>query len=91
MRHPTKLSNILDSTLINCEIELDLSGRKECVLIEHHNNITKVNFISTSIKHYIPVVFLSINDNINILENLQQRFKRRVSCNKYRSEIPTQS
>ena len=37
------LSNIwrfLDLPLINCEIELDISLTKNCVLIEHHNNIT---------------------------------------------------
>ena len=46
----------LDLPLINCEIELDLSRAKDCVLIEHHNNIAGVNFIVTSSKIYVPVV-----------------------------------
>ena len=44
----------------------------------------------TSTKLYIPVVNLSINDNIKLLENSKQRPKRTISWNKYRSEITTQ-
>ena len=53
--------------LINCEIELDLSLAKDCVLIEQSNNITGVNFVITSTKLYIPVVTFSINYNMNFL------------------------
>ena len=35
---------ILDLPLINCEVELDLLWKQDCVLIEHHNNITGVDF-----------------------------------------------
>ena len=41
-------------------------------------------------KIYVPVVTLSINDNIKLLENIKQGFKRTISWNKYRSEIITQ-
>ena len=57
-----------DLPVINCEIELDLSGTKNCVLREHHNNITGVNFLITSSKLYVPIAVLLINDNINVLE-----------------------
>ena len=40
---------------------------------------------------YVPVVALSINDNINFLENIKQGFKRTISWNKCRSEITTQT
>ena len=43
----------------------------------------------TSTKLYVLVVTLSINDNIKILENLKQGFKRTISWNKYGSEIKT--
>ena len=43
----------------------------------------------TSTKLYIPVVTLSINDNIRFFENIKQGFKRTISWNKYRSEITT--
>ena len=68
--------------MINCEIELDLSWTKNCVLTEHHNNITGVNFLITSCKLYVPVVVLLINDNINFSEDIKQRFKRTTSWNK---------
>ena len=34
-------------------------------------------------KLYVPVVTLSINDNIKFLENIKQGFKRTISWNKY--------
>ena len=40
-------------------------------------------------KLYVPVVILSINDNITFLRNIKQEFKRTISWNKYRSEITT--
>ena len=38
----------------------------------------------------MPVVTLSINDNIKFLENIKQEFKRTISWNKYRFEITKQ-
>ena len=35
---------------------------------------------------YVVIVTLSINDNIKFLESIKQRFKRKISWNKYRSE-----
>ena len=45
----------------------------------------------TCTKLYFPVITLSINDNIKLLENIKQGFKRTISLNKYRSEITIQS
>ena len=49
-----------------------------------NDDITCVGFIITSTKHYVPVVTLSIIDNI------KQGFKRTISLNKCTSEIITQ-
>ena len=68
-------------TLINREVALDLSQAKNIVLIEHHNNVTGVNFRISSTKLYVPVVTLSINNNIKLLENIKQGFKRTISWN----------
>ena len=75
---------------MNCDIELDLSWGKDCVLIEHHNNITGVKFQINNAKIYVPVVTLSINDNIKFLDNIKQGFKRTISWNKCIFEITTQ-
>ena len=72
-------------------MELDLSWKKDCVLIEQNNNIIRLNFMITSTKLYVPVFTLSVNDNINFLENIMQGFKRAISWNKYRSEIIKQT
>ena len=51
---------------------------------------TRATFQINNAKFYVPVVTLSINDNIKFLENMKEGFKRTVSWNKYRSEITTQ-
>ena len=51
---------------------------------------TSATFQINNAKLYVPVVTLSINDNIKFLENIKQGFKRTISWNKYRSEITTQ-
>ena len=44
----------------------------------------------TSARFYVPVVTLSINDNVEFLEKVQQGFEITISWNKCRSEITTQ-
>ena len=44
----------------------------------------------TSTKLYVLVVTLTINNNIKFLENLTQGLQKRISWNKYRSEITAQ-
>ena len=51
---------------------------------------TSATFQINNAKFYLPAVTLSINDNIEFLENIQQEFKIKISWNKYRSEKTTQ-
>ena len=44
-----------------------------------------------SVKLFILIVTLSINDTIKFLENLKKRFKRTMSWKKYRSEVTIQA
>ena len=91
--------------LINCEKNLDLGWKKTCVISEISKTFravgdppeqevttatTVITFQINNVKLYVPVVTLSINDNIKFLENIKQGFKRRISWNKYISEITTQ-
>ena len=46
---------------------------------------TSTTFQINNAKLYVPVVILSINDNINFLENIKQGFKSTTSWKKYRS------
>ena len=72
LKYLSNFWRFLDLPLTNCEIEPDL-------LIEHHNDITGVDFMITSAKYFVPVVTLSINDNIKFFENIKQGFKRTIS------------
>ena len=58
--------------------------------MEHHNNITGVDFMITSNKCFVPVVTLFTNDDIKFLENLKQGLKRTIYWNKYRLKVTTQ-
>ena len=58
-------------------------------MIEDDDHIIGTSFIITSTKLYVPVVTLSMIDNIEFLENIKQGFERTISGNKYRSEITT--
>ena len=63
--------------LISCEIEYDLSWKKDSVLIEHYNNVKGATFQINNVK--FPVITLSLNDNIKFLEKVKQGFKIRIS------------
>ena len=52
---------------------------------------TGATFQINNTKRYVSVVTLSANDNIKFLETIKQGFRRRISWNKYRSEITTQA
>ena len=60
------------------------------VQYEVTSQITSATFQINNAKLYVPVVTLSIIDNIKVLENTKQGFKRTISWNKYRSETKTQ-
>ena len=86
-------------SLINNEIELDLSWSKECIISEisivpripRNQNVNALvpevaaiqtnsaTFQINNAKLYFPVVTLSFNDNIKLLENIKQGLKRTVS------------
>ena len=58
-------------------------------MIKHYDNITGVDCNITSIKPYVPIVTLFINDNIKFFENITHGFKRTISWKKCRSEVKT--
>ena len=89
LKYLSNFWRFFDLPLIKCKIKLNLSWRKNYVLIEYRNNITGTTFQINNNKLYVPVVTLSINDNVKFLENVKQGFKRTISCNNYRSEITT--
>ena len=95
LRHFWRSVNV---PLINCEIELILTWSKSCVLADmierdaQGNNPAIVAPIVlelkiTDTKLYVPVVSLSKEKDIKLLEQLKSGFKRTIKWNKYRSQM----
>ena len=91
----------LNIPLINYEVELILSWSKNCILAdmtvrdaEGDNPIfgapTGLEFKITDTKLYVPVVTLSKENDIKLLEQLKSGFKRTIKWNKYRSQMTIQ-
>ena len=51
--------------------------------------IEKKTFKITSTKLYVPILTLSTKDNVNMTIHLNERFKRSVYWNEYKSKIET--
>ena len=51
---------------------------------------TELKFEITDTKLYVPVVSLSKEDDIKLLEQLKSRFKKTIKWNKYRSQTTIQ-
>ena len=60
-------------------------------MIQYHDKITWTNLMIFSDNFFVPIVTLSINDDIKFLENLKQGYKRPMYWNKHRYEVITQS
>ena len=66
--------------LINCEVNLILTGLSTCFI----TNSTGVGTFSiTDTKLYDPAVTLSTQDNSKLLQQLKSDFKRVINWNKY--------
>ena len=76
----------LEMPLVNCEVELILTWSKNYVIT---NSTGEEKFQITQAKLYIPVVTLSTQDNIKLLQQLKSNFKRKINWNKYESSVKT--
>ena len=105
LKHLSNFWRNLNIPLLNCEVELILTWFKNCVLIDkltrdadydadprvsEINNPENAVFQITDTKLYVPVVTLSKENNIKLLEQLKSGFKRTIKWNKYRSQITIQ-
>ena len=105
LKHLSNVWRSLNIPLINCEVELILTWFKNCVLIDKLTRDANYNanpivyeidnpenaiFQITDTKLYVPVVSLSKENDIKLLEQLKSGFKRTIKWNKYRSQMTTQ-
>ena len=74
----------LEMPLVNCEINLILTRSDKCVL---SNDTKATTFAITDTTLYVPVVTLSIQDNVKPLEQIKFGFKRTSNWNKYQPKV----
>ena len=103
LKHLSNFWRSLDIPLINCEVEIILTWSKNCVLADMTvraagNNVptaivapSGATFQITDTKLYLPVVTLSKENDIKVLETLKSGFKRTIKWNKYRSQMTIQN
>ena len=102
LKHLSNFWRHLDMPLINCEVELILTWLKNCVLIDKStreanygadpnvceiDNPENATFKIADVKLFVPVVTLSKENDIKLLEQLKTGFKRTIKWNKYRSQM----
>ena len=105
LKHLSNLWSNLNIPLINRQVELILTWLKNCVLIEkltrdanYNENLVvrKIDnpenaiFQIADTKLHVPVVTLSKENNIKLLEQLKSGFKILIKWNKYRSQMTIQ-
>ena len=105
LKHLSNFWRSLNIPLINCEVQLILTLFKNCVLIDKStrdanynadpcvfeiNNPENAKFQITNTKLYVPVVTLSKENDIKLLEQLKSGFKKIIKWNKYRSQMTIQ-
>ena len=90
LKHLSNFWRSLNIPLINCEVELILTWSKNCVLADmitkdaEGNNPAIVaplglEFQMAETKLYVPVVILSKENDIKLLEQLKSGFKKTIS------------
>ena len=92
MNYLSNFWRYLNLSLINCQIELDLSWLRNniiseisrAVLVAGANpaataTITSTTFQINNAKSYVPVVTFSINNNFKLLENIKQHFRTTIT------------
>ena len=91
----------LNIPLISCEVSLELKWDKNCIITSleqrdigggnRDNAPTGATLAINDCKLYVPEVTLFKHDEIKLLTYLKSGFKREIICNKYRSQMTTET
>ena len=105
LKHLSNFWRNLNIPLINCEVELILTWFKNCVLTnkaarDDNYNVNPIIyeidilenaiFQITDTRLFVPVVTVSKENHIKLLEKLKSGFKRTIKWNKYKSKMTIQ-
>ena len=87
LKYLSNFFRLLEMPLINCKIHLELNWTKDCVLSSaDSDNDNATLFKITETKLYVPIVTLSTKDNVTLTKQLNERFKRSIYWNEYKSK-----
>ena len=81
LKHLSNFWRSLNILLTNCEVELILTWTKNCALADMtvaNNPPTGLEFQITDTKLYVPILTLSKENDIKLLEKLKSGFKRTI-------------
>ena len=73
---------VLEMPLINCKIHLELNWIEDCILSSDENS---AKFTITDAKLHVPIITLSIKDNVNLTKQLSDGFESSVYWNSYQT------
>ena len=94
LKHLSNFWRSLIIPLINFEVELIWTWSKNFVLadrtVDAAANPATVAPVTLTVEMYVPVVTLSKENDIKLLEQLKSGFKRTIKWNKYRSQMTVQ-
>ena len=69
LKYLSNFWRIPEMPLTNCEVSLQFKWSKDCVLVAGTAANQNPSFKITDTKLYVPVVTLSIQDNVKLLSN----------------------
>ena len=81
LKYLSNFSRTLEMPLINCEVSLILTWWSTCVITS--SSTGEGRFTITDTKVCVPVVTLSTQHNVKLLQQLKSGFKRTINWNKY--------
>ena len=91
LKYVSNFWRTLAMPLINCQVNLSLTCSAECDIVTGTVDNEIPRFAINDTKLYIPVVILSAQDNVKLLQKLKTWFRRTINWNKYQSEPTLQA
>ena len=82
---------ILEMSLNNCEISLQLKYYRKYIIVASTANNQNPSFQINDTKRYVSVVILSTHENMKLLKQLESSFKRTIFWNKYLAKTTNQT
>ena len=91
LKYLSNFGRTLQMSLINCEINLQLKWSENCFLVDDTAANQATRFILTDTNLYVPVVTLSIQDNVELVKPVESGFKRIINWNKDQFKVTPQT